>query len=115
MSLNWELFRDHNEEPYLEEVKEQIVYIEKLFSTLDESFFYSEERQSEDFFIQVEFGSLLQKVYKEFLKRKTSYKFSLELPEKAQLISVNVFYIQEALRIIFENAVKYTPKGEKIF
>lgn len=114
MMLNWEFFRENKEEQHLEEIKEQIDYIERLFSKLNKTSYYLKKNSNKDFFIKVEFKSLLKKVYGEFLKRKVSFDFSLELPAKELFVFVDVFYMQEVVRILLENAVKYTPEGEKI-
>lgn len=114
MMLNWEFFRKESNDLYLDEITEQINYIEILFSKLNRTSNHFKKNAEKDFFVKVELKSLLKKIYKEFLKRKTSYQFSLELPETEKFLFVDVFYMQEVIRILFENAVKYTPRGETI-
>ncbi len=112
MLLNWELFRTEKNKVYLKEIKQQINYTVKLFSQISTSPLTFEALNKR--LLKVEVKSLLIKIFEEFSEQIHKQPVPSEKENDSFFAFLDVFYFEEVLRLLFENAIKYTPKGENI-
>lgn len=112
MLLNWELFREEKNETHLEEIKQQIDYADQLFSKISTDPLTAQGVGKR--LIKVEIQSLLTKIFTEFSERAPTQTLSFKKEGPSLLIGLDIFYFEEVLRLLLENAIKYTPENEKI-
>ena len=63
---------------------------------------------------QVSVGSLMREVYEESFMIDEAHRYRLQLPEETPEITADPGLLKQAVRILTDNAAKYTPEGEAI-
>jgi signal transduction histidine kinase len=107
MRIKWDLSDNGKDKKYVEGIKQQLRYLSLYMQKLSDVY----DRKSPRIILDV--VSMTRKVCAEFLPL-ASHEFEKNLPRKILLVKAKPFLLEETLRMILENAVKFTPEGEKI-
>lgn len=106
--VKWDLSEGGRDKKYVDGIKKQLRYLSLYMQKLSDVY----DRKTP--MIILDMVSLSRKVCSEFLPL-TSHTFKRSFPRKILLVKSRAFLLEEALRMILENAIKYTPEGGNLF
>lgn len=106
--VKWDLSHEGKDKEYVDGIKRQLRYLSLYLQKLSDVY------DARAPMVILDVVSLSRKVCSEFLPLH-SHDFKRSFPRKILLVRSRAFLLEEALRMILENAIKYTPKGEQLF